>query len=84
MDDDVLSFIMSAERRQDVLLALYQKKMTIGEYANMNKMYPSNLYRTFNELKERGLITHNSVPRHRIYRITNKGIELLKHIGVIK
>lgn len=84
VDDDVLSFIMGSERRQDVLLALSQKRMTVPQFSNEFNLSPTGLYRTFNELNKKGLITHNNVSRHRIYSITDKGIELLKYIGVIK
>ena len=42
------------------------------------------LYRIVRELTERELLAHNDVARYKIYRTTDKGIELLESIGVIK
>lgn len=84
MDDNTLSFIIGSERRQDVLLALSQKRMTVPQFSNEFNLDTNGLYRTFNELTEKGLIKHNDVSRYRIYSITDKGLELLKYIGVIK
>lgn len=84
MNDNDLSFIIGSTRRQDVLLALAQKKMTVGEVADKIDVKPIVLYKTFRELTEKGFITHNDVRRFKIYRITDKGLELLTSIGVIK
>lgn len=84
MNDDDLSFIMGSTRRQDVLLALSQSKMTVGQLSNVTKINPNMLYRIVRELTERELLAHNDVARYKIYRTTDKGIELLESIGVIK
>ena len=83
MDDDI-SFIMGSNLRQDVLLALFQNKMTVVQLSNFLHKHPTALYRIVKELTDRGLLTHNNVARYRIYQITNKGIEVLKEIDVIK
>lgn len=84
MNDDDLSFIMGSIRRQDVLLALSQSKMTVGQLSNVTNINPNMLYRIVRELTERGLLAHNDVSRYKIYRTTDQGIELLESIGVIK
>lgn len=84
MNDDDLSFIMGSTRRQDVLLALSQAKMTVGQLSNATNINPNMLYRIVRELTERELLAHNDVARYKIYRTTDKGKELLESIGVIK
>lgn len=84
MDDNILSFIMGSIHRQDVLLALYQKKMTVSQLSNFLHKDSSMLYRIVKELTDRNLLAHNNVSRFRIYKITDKGVEVLKMIDVIK
>ena len=69
MNDDDLSFIMGSIRRQDVLLALSQSKMTVGQLSNVTNINPNMLYRIVRELTERGLLAHNDVSRYNF--ITN-------------
>lgn len=83
MDNDI-SFIMGSNSRQEVLLALSQKKMTVPQLSNFLHKQPATLYRIVKEFTDRGLVMHNDVSRYRIYQTTKKGVDILKAIDVIK
>ena len=83
MDDNDLSFIMASTRRQDILLLLYQKKMTVTEVASKTHIPRTSLYTTFKNLADKGFITSNRVRKFKVFHITEKGIEVLKYFGVI-
>ena len=83
MEDDILSYMMGSRYRLDVLLALYQKKMTVNQMSDFLHINTSYLYTVLSGLKKRKLVTHNDVARHQIYRITDDGIKVLREIGVL-
>lgn len=84
MNDNTLSFVMASNCRQDVLLALHQRRMTVSQLSNFLHKSPSTLYRVVKGLVDKNLLEHNNATRYRIYRITDEGVELLKEMDVIK
>ena len=81
INDDLLGFIKSGKYRKPVLKIIQDKLVTPHEIATVLNTSLSQISRTLKELELQELIICNTPDRikGKIYRITKKGINLLKY-----
>ena len=84
MNDDQLSFVMGSKRRQETLLCIAQEKGMAIDIAQRLNIHVTLLYNTLRALSKNKLIAHNNVKRYKVYHITQDGLDVLKHMGVIE
>jgi len=81
MDWELLSFILRSKRRKEVILALNTPK-TPSEIASKIKVSVSHVSRTLNEFTKKGLVRCKTPQAKigRVYVLTDKGKDILKHL----
>jgi len=74
MKNELLSFIMSSERRKDIIYLLFDETMTLKKLTNHFGVKASGLIPRIRELESKDLIVKDDGK----YRLSNKGIILVQ------
>jgi DNA-binding MarR family transcriptional regulator len=79
---DILSFVKSSKHRAEILLFIGNKTKIPSEIAKHIKLSNTHTSKYLNSLKEKELIIclNEEAKRGRLYQLTEKGKEVLKHI----
>ena len=85
MDANLLSYILRAKNRREVLLFLVKETLTPAQIMRRTKMYESHVSRTLKELLDKKLIVckNPNERRFRFYNITKLGRNMTKEADKI-
>lgn len=75
--DNLISYIVGAKNRLMILFLLKDQGLTAREISNITTIDYRHVWLKLQELKSKGLVTHNDVKKNRIYRLTPLGDEIL-------
>ena len=85
MDINLLSYILRAKNRREVLLILAKEKLIPAQVMRRTKMYESHVSRTLKELSDKKLIVceNPNERRFRFYKATKFGVIIAKKVDKI-
>jgi predicted transcriptional regulator len=86
VEANLISFVARSERRKEILNLLKTERKSQPSIMNQTKMYKAHTSRALKELSEKKLIIceNPSDRSFKFYKITRKGIEVLKEINQLR